>query len=207
MKRPAQNFLVDSLSLVAFVLLVATGVIMYFVLPPGSHGTTLWGLGRHDWGDLHFWVAVSFLGLLAVHLILHWKWIVCMVQGRPRDNKRARQRVTLGIVGVVALLMLIAAPLLSPTVEGPGGRGEGRGPGRAAAAVEQPAALEALTLDEVALVFGVSAHDLTHELGLPDQAADETLHQLADRHGLTLAEIRRAARVMTTVDASSPLTP
>ncbi|NBC18928.1 MAG: DUF4405 domain-containing protein [Bacteroidetes bacterium] len=201
MKRPAQNFLVDSLSLVAFVLLVATGVIMYFVLPPGSHGTTLWGLGRHDWGDVHFWVAVSFLGLLAVHLILHWKWIVHMVRGRSQDDARARQRVTLGIVGVVALLMLIAAPLLSSTVERPGSADrEGRGSGRAA--VEQPATLDALTLDEVALVLGVSAHDLTHELGLPDRAADETLHQLADQHGLTLAEIRRAARVMTTVDAS-----
>lgn len=205
MKRPAQNFLVDSLSLVAFVLLVATGVIMYFVLPPGSHGVTLWGLGRHDWGDIHFWVAVGFLGLLAVHLLLHWKWIVHMVRGRSRDNTRARQRVTLGIVGVVALLMLIVAPLLSSTVERSGDGREGRGPGRAA--VEQPAALEALTLDEVALVLGVSTHDLTHELGLPDRAADETLHQLADQHGLTLAEIRRAARVMTPVDSSSPLTP
>jgi hypothetical protein len=204
MKRPAQNFLVDSLSLVAFVLLVATGVVMYFVLPPGSHGTTLWGLGRHDWGDVHFWVAVGFLGLLSLHLLLHWKWIVCMVQGRPRDSKRARQRVTLGIVGVVALLLLIAAPLLSSTVEGPGAGRDGRG--RAAATAEAPAALEALTLDEVALILGVSTHDLTHELGLPDRAADETLHQLADRHSLSLAEIRRAARVTITVD-SSPLTP
>jgi len=31
--------------------------------------------GRHDWGDLHFWLAMAAGVLLLVHVALHWQWI------------------------------------------------------------------------------------------------------------------------------------
>ena len=89
MKRPAQNFIVDVFSFVALVLLTTTGVLMAYIIPPGTgHGLTVWGLGRHDWGSIHLWIAFAFLGLLVIHLVLHWKWIVCMVKGRARSSTR-----------------------------------------------------------------------------------------------------------------------
>jgi len=36
---------------------------------------SLLGLGRHDWGDIHFVLALVFIGLILLHLILHWTWI------------------------------------------------------------------------------------------------------------------------------------
>jgi hypothetical protein len=63
---------------------------MRWVLPPGAGGhrygfaqrfgieiepKTFLGWGRHDWGSLHFWVAVVFVGMLVVHLALNWTWI------------------------------------------------------------------------------------------------------------------------------------
>lgn len=133
MNRSAQRYPADSLSLVTFALLVATGAVMPLALTPRSHGTTLRRLERHDRGNIHFWMAVSILGPLSVHLPLHWKWTVHRVRSRPRGSKRARQCVTLDVVGVVVLLVLIVAPLLYSTVEGPGNRREGDGAGPAAA--------------------------------------------------------------------------
>jgi hypothetical protein len=94
MKRTTWNFVLDSLSLVNLLLLAATGAVMRWVLPPGSGGghghgfrggrglgpggeqvQQLLGLGRHDWGDIHFILALVFLGLILAHLVLHWTWI------------------------------------------------------------------------------------------------------------------------------------
>ena len=32
----------------------------------------LLGLGRHDWGDVHFVLALTFVLLILVHIVLHW---------------------------------------------------------------------------------------------------------------------------------------
>lgn len=90
MKRTTLNFIVDLISFANLLLLAATGVILRWVLPPGSGGghgqgfrggrgpgevKLLLGLGRHDWGDIHFTLALLFVSLMLVHLYLHWTWI------------------------------------------------------------------------------------------------------------------------------------
>ena len=50
MKRTTQNFVIDTVAFAGFVFLTATGVLVRYVLPPGSgHHTTVWGLDRHEW--------------------------------------------------------------------------------------------------------------------------------------------------------------
>jgi hypothetical protein len=95
------------------------------VLPPGSgRRTTVWGLDRHAWGEIHFWIAMGFLGVLAVHLVVHRRWIASVVRGRPREGSGLR--VALGIVGLLAILAAAAAPFLAEVERAPaGGR---RGP-------------------------------------------------------------------------------
>ena len=36
----------------------------------------LWGLLRHQWGTAHAWISVILLSVLAVHVALHWRWLV-----------------------------------------------------------------------------------------------------------------------------------
>ncbi len=90
MKRTTWNLILDTISFLNLLSLAATGTIMRWVLPPGSGGgqghgfrggrdpgevKELLGLGRHDWGDIHFTLALVFISLILVHLILHWTWI------------------------------------------------------------------------------------------------------------------------------------
>ncbi len=89
MKRNTLNFTIDLLAFAACIGLITTAFIMRFILPPGSGGRgrllhdgrgaehikTLLSMGRHDWGDIHFYFAISFVLLLTIHLTLHFDWI------------------------------------------------------------------------------------------------------------------------------------
>jgi hypothetical protein len=124
-KRPTLNLAVDAAAFATFVLLTSTGVLLRYVLPPGSgRHTTIWGLDRHDWGQIHFWISMAFLACLAVHLLVHRRWIVSVIRGRPREGSGLR--VALGVVGLVAVLAAAAAPFLAEVEQGPrGGRHRG----------------------------------------------------------------------------------
>lgn len=90
MSRNKMNFVIDSVSLLVLLALAVTGIVLKYVLPPGTggmgrilHGGSepgvrvreLWSMTRHDWGDIHFYLSVLFLALMVVHLLMHWRWI------------------------------------------------------------------------------------------------------------------------------------
>ena len=125
MKRATLNGWVDAVAFVALVLLVATGVLLDWTLPPGSgHRVTVFGLDRHQWGDLHLWIAISFCAALSVHLALHWRFAAGALRGSSREG--SGKRLLLGLLGLAALVALLLAPLTVPVERSAGGTG-GRG--------------------------------------------------------------------------------
>jgi hypothetical protein len=108
-RKNTLNFIVDLATLLAIMAMIGTGLIMKWPLPPGSgsRGLALWGLDRHQFGDVHFWASVALGALLILHVALHWSWICGtirrMVKG-PRQPRGARDNV----YGVAFLLVLIA---------------------------------------------------------------------------------------------------
>ena len=75
MRKHTQNVFIDVLSFICFITLFLTGLLIHFILPPGSHGDSFLGLTRHEWGDIHFWLALIFTVVILFHLILHISWI------------------------------------------------------------------------------------------------------------------------------------
>ena len=97
MKRSASNFIIDLISFINLLGLIFTGFIIKFILPPGTGGLgrelhgglgrgfsgygipleakSLWSRTRHEWGDIHFDLAVLFIALMLLHIIMHWAWI------------------------------------------------------------------------------------------------------------------------------------
>jgi hypothetical protein len=101
MKRGTLNFIVDTVSFFDLLGLAFTGFIIKFILPPGSGGRgreltggrglgeikSLFSMTRHEWGDIHFYLAALFFTLMIVHLVLHWTWIKCSFKSiiRPKE--------------------------------------------------------------------------------------------------------------------------
>ena len=89
MKRTTLNFIIDFAALIDLVAMILTGFIMKYVLPPGSGGCgqtlhggrgrehikALWSLTRHQWGTIHYCMALAFIVLMVIHIVLHWTWI------------------------------------------------------------------------------------------------------------------------------------
>lgn len=221
MRKPTQNLIVDAAAFVALALMLGTGFLLRYVLPPGSgsavgaHGTgareylTVWGLSRHEWGDVHYWVSLILMALLALHLVLHWSWISSMVRGRSREG--SGRRVALGVLGLVGVIALVAAPLLSPVEQ------QQRQPGRTAplAAPDTTAAtgdadgptrgryhrirdvaefIDAqTTLAEAAARCGADAAAFRRRFGLPhDEPLRSRLGRLEGAGLVTVEEVRRA---------------
>ena len=122
MKKAELNFAIDLAALAAFILLLSTGFLIYFVLPAGSGQLEIWGLNRHGWGEIHFWIAISFLLIIGIHFVLHWKWIKNMSAGSRKQCGSKNTRITALILMLVVILILAVSPYFAE-IESSGEKG------------------------------------------------------------------------------------
>jgi hypothetical protein len=129
--KPKLNFIIDALMFLVMMAMAGLGFLMNYVLIPGRESwikygrkvnLTLLGWDRHDWGDLHLYLGFTLLGLLVLHIILHWKQIVGLFQ---RFIPPERRTLVLLVFVLFAMLLIYFPFLVTPEV-GELGRGLGR---------------------------------------------------------------------------------
>ncbi len=119
MKKNIWNIIIDAVSLVIFMVMISTGLLLKFVLPPGSGridrllregrgaGKSIdlfMGWTRHEWGEIHFYICLAFLVLLIVHLSLHWSWIKSMAFGTKSSPQSLKRKLV--AVGIILFIIL-----------------------------------------------------------------------------------------------------
>jgi Domain of unknown function (DUF4405) len=95
-----------ALYLVACVT-AGTGLLLAYRLPhgPGSPGRVIFlGYGRHEWGDIHTWLAYFGIFLVVVHLALNWQWL--MKVAASKYVWRLAAGILSGLLIVMAFLFL-----------------------------------------------------------------------------------------------------
>ncbi len=83
--RAKLNFITDAVMFFCLMALAGTGFLRHFRLSGQGFGrgrgageggqAAFWGIDRHSWGDIHLWLGYIMLGLLALHITLHWREI------------------------------------------------------------------------------------------------------------------------------------
>ncbi len=204
MKRTNVNFVIDAAAFAAFLFLLSTGLLLRYQLPPGSGGSHATGAGhrageqpvnllfgwtRHEWGDVHYWIAGFLIAILAIHLVLHWKWIVCVVRGKQSDASGVRFGV--GLASLVALVLIAAVPLIAPVERV--ARGDLQGQPQPESATGRANDLRgSMTVAEIAEATNLSVAELLSEVGLPaDVAPNERLGRALRQQGLEMSDLRQ----------------
>lgn len=116
----------------AGLVVLATGLLMWLVLPAGSRGTSVWSLTRHDWGEVHLYASLTVLGLVALHLALNWSWVcnvglrlVCKPDGKLGWSKLVNAAALAAVVGGGLIAFLLAANYARVDADGEGRHGHG----------------------------------------------------------------------------------
>ncbi len=77
MKNARINAWVDLFAFVSALASIVTGYILWFYFPLGSGrgSMDLLDISYQTWYDLHFYTSTLFVVLVAIHLVLHYRWI------------------------------------------------------------------------------------------------------------------------------------
>ena len=118
------NFVIDALMFVCMIAIAGLAFLMKFTLIPGKERwakygrnveLSLLGMDRHEWGTIHLTIGFVLLGLLTLHVILHWKAIMGLFQ-KLVGNQNAR-RIILPTFVLTSLLLLIVPFAVKPDIQ------------------------------------------------------------------------------------------
>jgi len=81
MKKTTMNYIVDIIIGVGFLASFVTGIVLLFNTSGGYQG------GRNPqyfihalWINIHTWSSLIMSAGVAIHLVLHWNWMVCITR-------------------------------------------------------------------------------------------------------------------------------
>lgn len=131
MKKSKLNLVIDGLLLLCLAAIAGIGFLIKYTLVPGYkrweiYGRNVdlffWGLDRHEWGTVHLVIGFVFLGLLVLHVVLHWDMIAVIY--RKLIPMPALRHAVAVIFVCLTILLLGFAVFVKPEIEersfGPG---------------------------------------------------------------------------------------
>jgi len=126
MKQSKLNLLIDAIMLILMVSIIGIGLLVKYILLTGKEkwdsfggnfDFTLLGLDRHEWGQLHFILGLILIGLLLLHLILHWKMIVGIFK-KTFTNKKIRIVLAFSLL-IISIGLIVFPFLIKPKIGEP----------------------------------------------------------------------------------------
>jgi hypothetical protein len=187
--------------------IVGIGLLLRYVLVTGKERWAanggnvhlyLLGMDRHGWGTVHFAIGLIFLGLLAFHIVLHWRAILVLY--RRLIGSRKKRVLAAALFAITCAFLVIFPFVVNPEVREIG-RGEGRNEARRGYVEEietngySGTSAEVrgyMTLLEVAEEYGVPVEYLKESLGIPQDTPDEQqLGWLQNKYGFRMGDVER----------------
>ncbi len=108
---------------ICMMIIVSIGFLIKFTLIPGEerweiYGRNvdlfLFGMDRHEWGTVHLYIGFVLLGLLVLHVYLHWKMIVGLYH-QLIASPQVRQ-ITFLLFMAVSVFLIVFPFAVSPKV-------------------------------------------------------------------------------------------
>jgi hypothetical protein len=210
MKKTDWQYLVDTLLFLCIVGIVFIGFSMGLVIPKGPTASEsakyFLGLHRHQWGNIHFYLSITFTVLVIIHLVFSWKWI----KGKSRQIFKKGWSSMLILTALASILIITLFWAFYPRIPGAyedhGVRAGAKAKQRNLSGEGLPVHEETIyledgtvaivitgqtTLKQVAEATGIPAKDIAVQLGLPEKVSlDESLGKLRKQYPITIQDVR-----------------
>ena len=131
MKKSTVNFAIDVALSILMASVVGIGFLMKYVLIPGQDRRAVYGgnvdlsvlgLGRHEWGYIHFVMGYALLALVIIHVILHWDVMLAMYRRliHPRGVRIALAMLLLLLCTALVVIPFFINPVVKDSAFGEG---------------------------------------------------------------------------------------
>jgi len=116
MNKQKLNFIIDALMFVVMIAIISIGIMMKYVLISGTERwikygmnpeLSILGMDRHDWGYIHLILGYIIIGFLILHVVLHWKSILCLFE---RYIINSTLRLIIGLAFIIISLLILTIP-------------------------------------------------------------------------------------------------
>ncbi len=116
MDKSKVNLVIDAVMFLCVMAIAGIGLLIKYVLLPGKETAAVYGrkvdlflfeMDRHAWGMIHLIIAFVFLGLLTLHVVLHWNMILSVYR-KLIGSAVARRIVAITIF--ISGIFLVASP-------------------------------------------------------------------------------------------------
>ncbi len=90
MNKSKINYIIDFLALMSFLIAAVSGLAIKFFMPSGvrqGRFQEFLGIQKETWSQIHDWFGILLIIFVAIHLILHRDWIVCMTKNIFKSDK------------------------------------------------------------------------------------------------------------------------
>ena len=110
MKKSEFNFLIEALMFLFLSILAGIGLLMRLSfsehdIPTGSE-ELVFGMADHQWGTIHLYVGLIFLGLILTHVYLHFNAIRSMYS-KLIDNPQKRKLLGTAYISICLILFFM----------------------------------------------------------------------------------------------------
>jgi hypothetical protein len=97
-RRRTLNAIVNLMSLLSFIPVAISGFVLFFVFPSGGfqggrnplYTDVFLGITRNDWIAVHDVLGMVFILLMAIHIVLHWRYFrhIDRYLGQRKEQER-----------------------------------------------------------------------------------------------------------------------
>ena len=124
MKKPVLNFVINAIMTVCMSAVIGIGFLIKFTLISGQerwlkYGDNInlyfFGMDRHQWGMIHLVLGFILIGLLVVHIFLHWNVITSVYK---KLIKEPLAKKIIAILFIIICTLIIVIPFfIKPEIE------------------------------------------------------------------------------------------
>ncbi|WP_299110352.1 DUF4405 domain-containing protein [uncultured Winogradskyella sp.] len=124
MRKSTWNFILNATMTLCMSAIIGIGFLIKYTLLSGQDRKEVYGqnvelyflnMDRHQWGTIHLYLSFVLIGLLIIHVFLHWKVVTAVYQ--KIIKVQFTKRIVAFSFAILCTILVIVPFFINPKVE------------------------------------------------------------------------------------------